>query len=115
MSSMHEKVHLTATSRKFWDDYKKKYGKDPTDYKTRSIYNVILIAADAINRAKSTDPEALVAALEKTNLEVTTGMVKFGLKQGSYEYHQWMPPCWSFSGRTNSRWWSIPKKRQRAP
>ena len=92
MSSMHEKVHLTATSRKFWDDYKKKYGKDPSDYKTRSIYNVILIAADAINRAKSTDPEALVAALEKTNLEVTTGTVKFGMKEGSYEYHQWMPP-----------------------
>jgi len=92
MSSMHEKVHLTPTSRKFWDDYRKKYGKDPSDYKTRSIYNVILIAVDAINRAKSTDAEAIVAALEKTNLEVTTGQVKFGLKQGSYEYHQWMPP-----------------------
>jgi len=92
MSSMHEKVHLTSTSKKFWDDYKKKYGKDPTDYKTRSIYNVVLVAADAINRAKSTDSEAIVAALEKTNLEVTTGMVKFGLKQGTYEYHQWMPP-----------------------
>jgi branched-chain amino acid transport system substrate-binding protein len=92
MSSMHEKVHLTSASRKFWEDYKKKYGKDPSDYKTRSIYNVILIAADAISRAKSTDPEALVAALEKTNLEVTTGTVKFGLKQGTYEYHQWMPP-----------------------
>jgi len=92
MSSMHEKVHLTPTSRKFWDDYKKKYGKDPSDYKTRSIYNVILIAADAINRAKSTGNEAVVAALEKTNLEVTTGVVKFGLNPGSYEYHQWMPP-----------------------
>ncbi|HSB07192.1 MAG TPA: ABC transporter substrate-binding protein [Thermodesulfobacteriota bacterium] len=92
MSSMHEKVHLTSTSRKFWDDYKKKYGKDPTDYKVRSIYNVVLIAADAISRAKSVENEAIVAALEKTNLEVTTGIVKFGLKQGSYEYHQWMPP-----------------------
>lgn len=92
MSSMHEKVHLTPMSRKFWDDYKKKYGKDPTDYKVRSIYNVILIAADAMNRAKSTDNEAIVAALEKTNLEVTTGTVKFGLKPGTYEYHQWMPP-----------------------
>jgi branched-chain amino acid transport system substrate-binding protein len=53
---------------------------------------VILIAADAIHRAKSTDNEPIVAALEKTNLEVTTGIVKFGLKLGSYEYHQWMPP-----------------------
>jgi len=92
MSSMHEKVHLTPTSRKFWEDYKKKFGKDPTDYKTRSIYNVVLVAADAISRAKSTNNEAIVDALEKTNLEVTTGIVKFGLKQGTYEYHQWMPP-----------------------
>jgi len=92
MSSMHEKVHLTATSKKFWDAYNKKFGKNPTDYKSRSIYNVILIAADAINRAKSTDPEAVVAALEKSKLEVTTGVVNFGLKTGSYEYHQWMPP-----------------------
>jgi branched-chain amino acid transport system substrate-binding protein len=92
MSSMHEKVHLTPTSRKFWEDYKKKFGKDPTDYKTRSIYNVVLVAADAIARAKSVENEALVNALEKTNLEVTTGIVKFGLKQGTYEYHQWMPP-----------------------
>ncbi len=92
MSSMHEKVHLTPTSRKFWEDYKKKFGKDPTDYKTRSIFNVVLIAADAIARAKSTHNEAIVEALEKTNLEVTTGVVKFGLKQGTYEYHQWMPP-----------------------
>ncbi len=44
------------------------------------------------NRAKSAENEAIVAALEKTNLEVTTGTVKFGLKQGTYEYHQWMPP-----------------------
>jgi len=53
---------------------------------------VILIAADAMNRAKSTENEAIVAALEKTSLEVTTGTVKFGLKPGTYEYHQWMPP-----------------------
>jgi hypothetical protein len=33
---------------------------------------VILIAADAINRAKSTENEAIVGVLEKTNLEVTT-------------------------------------------
>ena len=92
ISSMHQDVHLTPTSRKFWDDYKKKFGKDPSDYKTRSIYNVLLIAADAINRAKSTNNEAIVDALEKTELEVTTGVVKFGLNPGSYEYHQWMPP-----------------------
>jgi len=33
-----------------------------------------------------------VDALEKTNLEVTRGTVKFGTTKGGPEYHQWMPP-----------------------
>jgi branched-chain amino acid transport system substrate-binding protein len=92
VSSMHEKVHLTKASREFWDAYRKKFGKAPSDFKSRSLYNSVLIAADAVRRAKSTEGEPLVAALEKTDLEVTTGRVRFGLKPGTYEYHQWMPP-----------------------
>ncbi len=115
MSSMHEKVHLTNTSRKFWDAYNKKYGKNPTDYKSRSIYNVILIAADAINRAKSTDAEKVVAALEKSNLEVTTGVVKFGLKSGSYEYHQWMPPMLVVQWQDKNQVVVYPKKAATGP
>ena len=91
VSSMHEKVHLTAASREFWAAYKKKYGKDPSDYKARSIYNVLLLAVDALKRAKSLEPEAIVAALEKADLEVTTGRIRFGLVPGGYGYHQWMP------------------------
>jgi len=92
VSSMHEKVHLTKSSRRFLEAYKKKFGKDPSDYKSRSIYNALLIGADALKRAKSTDPEKLVAALEATDLEVTTGRVRFGKETGGYQYHQWMPP-----------------------
>jgi branched-chain amino acid transport system substrate-binding protein len=115
MSSMHEKVHLTATSRKFWDAYNKKFGKNPTDYKSRSIYNVILIAADAINRAKATNPDAIVEALEKSNLEVTTGVVKFGMKQGSYEYHQWMPPMLVVQWQNRQQAVVYPSKAATAP
>ncbi|WP_041440387.1 ABC transporter substrate-binding protein [Syntrophobacter fumaroxidans] len=92
VSSMHEKVELTKLATEFRQAYVKAFGGPPTDYKSRSIYDSILIAADAINRAKSTDPEKLVEALEKTSLEVTRGTVKFGLEKGGTTYHQWEPP-----------------------
>ncbi len=92
VSSMHEKVELTKLATYFREAYTKEFGTAPTDYKSRSIFDAVLIAADAVNRAKSTDAEKLVDALEKTNLLVTRGMVKFGTQMGGPEYHQWMPP-----------------------
>ena len=56
------------------------------------MFIVLLIAADAIRRAGSTDAELLVAALEQTNLEVAGGTVTFNLQPGSYRYHHWQPP-----------------------
>jgi branched-chain amino acid transport system substrate-binding protein len=92
VSSMHEKVELTDLAKYFREAYTKAFGKAPTDYKSRSIFDAVLIAADAINRAKSTEPAKLVDALEKTNLKTTRGMAKFGTKKGGAEYHQWNPP-----------------------
>ncbi|WP_028324271.1 ABC transporter substrate-binding protein [Desulfatirhabdium butyrativorans] len=92
VSSMHEKVELTKLATQFREAYVKDFGKQPSDYKSRSIFDTILIAADAINRAKSTDAEKLVQALEDTHLLVTRGVVQFGKQAGGPEYHQWMPP-----------------------
>jgi len=92
MSSMHEKVELTDLAKYFRESYVKAFGKAPTDYKSRSIFDAVLIAADAINRAKSTDPEKLIEALEKTSLKTTRGTAKFGMQKGGPQYHQWDPP-----------------------
>lgn len=92
VSSMHEKVELTALAAEFRQAYDKAFGKAPTDYKSRSMFDAILIAADAINRAGSTDADKLVEALEKTELLVTRGTARFGLTKGGPEYHHWMPP-----------------------
>lgn len=92
VSSMHEKVELTKLATEFREAYTKAFGGPPTDYKSRSIFDSILIAADAINRAGATDPDKLVDALEKTNLLVTRGTAKFGLEKGGAGYHQWQPP-----------------------
>lgn len=92
VSRMHSKVDLNEVSKSFREAYQKKFGKEPTDYKSRSIYDVLLIAADAIRRAGGTDSEKLVDALEKTDLKVAGGTVKFDNEQGTYRYHQWQPP-----------------------
>ena len=92
VSSMHEKVELTPLATYFREQYVKAFGTRPTDYKSRSIFDSILIAADAVNRAGSTDAEALVESLEKTELLVTRGTVTFPTTKGGPEYHHWMPP-----------------------
>lgn len=92
VSSMHEKVELTKLATYFREAYVKEFGKAPTDYKSRSIFDAVLIAADAINRAGSTDPDKIVTALEQSDLLVTRGNVKFGTEKGGPAYHHWMPP-----------------------
>lgn len=92
VSSMYVGIQVTDVDKKFYADYKKKFNQDPTDYKSRSLFNVLLVAADAINRAGSADADKIVDALEKTDLEVASGKVKFDLTPGSYKYHQWQPP-----------------------
>lgn len=92
ITRMHPAVQFTEVAKQYRGAYQKKFGKDPTDYKSRSCFDVLLIAADAIRRAGSTDADKLVAALEKTNLTVGSGTVRFDLTPGSYRYHQWQPP-----------------------
>jgi branched-chain amino acid transport system substrate-binding protein len=92
VSSMHKDVELTKLATYFREAYVEEFGKEPTDYKARSIFDGVLIAADAIDRAESTDADELVESLENTNLLVTRGTVKFGTAKGGPEYHHWMPP-----------------------
>jgi branched-chain amino acid transport system substrate-binding protein len=63
-------------AKKFVADYKAKYNKDP-DALAALAYEAAMITVDAIKRAKSSDPKAIRDAMEKTNLETLTGVVKF--------------------------------------
>ena len=91
VSSMHPEVQPNAAAKEFWEGYKKKYNKEPTDYKSRSGYTMILLAADAIKRAKSTESKDLISALEKTKFAGPAGEIQFGTKAGTEKYHQWAP------------------------
>ena len=92
VARMHPNVGFSPFSKRFAIAYQERFGKEPVHALSRSVFDVLLIAADAIRRAGSTDAELLVTALEQTNLEVAGGTVTFDLQPGSYRYHHWQPP-----------------------
>jgi branched-chain amino acid transport system substrate-binding protein len=92
VARMHPNVDFSPFSKRFAIAYQERFGKEPVHSLSRSVFDVLLIAADAIRRAGCTDAELLVTALEQTNLEVAGGTVTFNLQPGSYRYHHWQPP-----------------------
>ncbi|MBV9859930.1 MAG: ABC transporter substrate-binding protein [Alphaproteobacteria bacterium] len=69
-------VALTPQTIPFTEAYQKKFGDSPA-YDGYSSYDMIHVLADAIKRAGSTDPDKMVDALEKTDLEGTIGRIQF--------------------------------------
>src|SRR5262249_26176726 len=54
-------------------------------------YDAMLVLADAITRAKSTDGKAIIAALEKTDIVLGRGRYTFSTsRQPDWAYHQFM-------------------------
>ncbi len=67
---------VTPKTLPFAAAFKAKYGIDPA-YTGYTAYDEVYIIADAIKRAGSTDPDKMVAELEKTDYVGTIGRVKF--------------------------------------
>jgi branched-chain amino acid transport system substrate-binding protein len=76
----------TPWTMKFVKAYQKKYGLEPEGYGTSSSYMAVYVLKDAIERAGSLDSDAVVAALEKTDLMGVYGRIKFDPKS-----HQVIP------------------------
>ena len=58
------------------EEYRKRSGGRPLDLGAGYACDALLVAADALERARSTDPEAIVDALKKTYL--VTGVMQYG-------------------------------------
>ncbi|MGA2516557.1 MAG: ABC transporter substrate-binding protein [Thermodesulfobacteriota bacterium] len=76
----------TPWTMKFVDAYKKKYGLEPEGYGTSSSYMAVYVLKDAVERAGSLNSDAIVAALEKTDLMGVYGRIRFNPKN-----HQVIP------------------------
>jgi branched-chain amino acid transport system substrate-binding protein len=70
--------------------FKKKYNENPSPQAIEN-YDAMLVLADAITRAKSTDGKALIAALEQTHMLGGRGMYTFSTGHTpDWAYHQFM-------------------------
>jgi branched-chain amino acid transport system substrate-binding protein len=67
-------------TEKFVPAHKKKYGVEPRSEWASTSYMVAYILKDAIERAKSLEPDLIIPALEKTDLIGTYGRIKFDPK-----------------------------------
>ncbi|MEW6262133.1 MAG: ABC transporter substrate-binding protein [Thermodesulfobacteriota bacterium] len=67
----------TPWTMKFYDAYKKKWNIDPEGLGASSSYMSVYVLKDAIERAGSLDPDKVVAALEKTDLQGVYGRLRF--------------------------------------
>ncbi|MDM8552227.1 ABC transporter substrate-binding protein [Desulfobacterales bacterium HSG2] len=63
-------------AKEYYTQYAERYGKSP-DYHGAEAYSSLLVAADALRRAKSLSPEDIREALGSTYLKTPFGPVKF--------------------------------------
>jgi len=78
-------VAVTPKTIPFAQAFKKRFGNYPS-YCGYTAYDEIYYIADAIRRAKSTNADKLVAALEKTNWEGTVGRVQYYGKNDEFTH-----------------------------
>jgi branched-chain amino acid transport system substrate-binding protein len=76
----------TDWTMKFVEAYQKKYGLEPEGYGTSSSYMAVYVLKDAIERAGTLNSDAVVTAIEKTDLMGVYGRIKFNPKN-----HQIIP------------------------
>ncbi len=77
---------ITPWTMKFVDAYKKKWGIEPEGYGTSSSYMAVYQLKEAIEKANSTDSEAVIKALENIDIMGVYGRMRFDKKT-----HQVMP------------------------
>jgi len=76
----------TAWTMKFVNAYKKRWGIEPEGYGTSSSYMAPYVLKAAIERAGSLDPNAVIKALEQTDMMGVYGRIRFDPKN-----HQVIP------------------------
>ncbi|MBW1999053.1 MAG: ABC transporter substrate-binding protein [Deltaproteobacteria bacterium] len=69
--------NATPWTMKFVEAYKKRWNIEPEGYGTSSSYMAPYVLKDAIERAGTLDPDALIKALEKTDMMGVYGRIRF--------------------------------------
>ncbi len=78
--------NATPWTMKFYNAYKDRWDIEPEGLGSSSSYMAVYVLKDAIERAGSLDPDKVIAALEKTDMEGVYGRIRFNPKN-----HQVIP------------------------
>jgi len=78
-------VAVTSKTKPFAQAFKAKYGTPPA-YTGYTAYDEVYIITEAITRAGSTDPDKMVAEMEKTKFEGTIGNIEFYGKDDEFTH-----------------------------
>jgi branched-chain amino acid transport system substrate-binding protein len=84
----HPKMKLTPLGNTVRERHMKATGREASRVVFQG-FDALWVAADAINRAGSTKPAAVIAALEKTKLVASRGTITFDTKPGP-TFQQWV-------------------------
>ncbi len=68
---------VTPKTRPYYEAYEKRWGVPPRSTGSVSGYETMYILADAIQRAGTIETQAVIKALEATNLQLVRGTVRF--------------------------------------
>ncbi len=90
ISYFHPEQKLSELGKWFTEAYTEKYGEPPV-YTAYSAFGGIAIIAQAIEQAGTTDPAALIEALENGEFTNWAGPATFPKGEGVL-WHQWTPP-----------------------
>jgi branched-chain amino acid transport system substrate-binding protein len=82
-------IKFTEKTDPFIEDFKKRFNREPT-FAAMEAYEAVNLVADAVARAGSADPEAIVDALETADWTGLRGKITFSTeREPAWMYHQW--------------------------
>jgi branched-chain amino acid transport system substrate-binding protein len=85
----HPKMPLPDLGKKVAAAYTAKTKNEPNRLLFQAADSVFIVA-EAVKAAGSTDPKAMIGALEKLKWTGTRGEVSFSTEKSGFKYHQWL-------------------------
>ena len=83
---------------RFFQAFKKRWGTVPRSHQAASAYEALYVVKDAVERAGSLEDDALIQALEKTNLPTVQGTARFNKNHQivyGYDPNKSILGCWA--------------------
>ncbi len=87
---MSDRLKLSPSGEHFKNAFSKKFGMEAPIY-AYYLYDAVMMVADAMERAKSSDPKKIAETLKTAKFDGTTGVISFESREGPGPiWNQWL-------------------------